>query len=391
MELYVPQEERLLVGAKKQSMGFGVPKESIWNENRIPLTPEGVDMLVSRGHRVVVQAGAGEAARYSDTAYSEAGAHIVPSASEAFASEFIVKVQPPTLEELSWMRPGATLFSALQPHAIPKEYLPALLLKNCTALSYEELRDEHGQTPYVRSMGEIAGSTAIVLAADYLSTTMNGRGFVMGGVTGVPPTEVVILGAGIVGTVAARVARGMGAHVKVFDSSLTRLQRLQNQLGQGVFTVAMQPRVLQGALEKCDVVIGALRSVNGRTPCVVSSAMVARMKPGSIIVDVSIDQGGCFETSEITTWQSPVFERFGVLHIGIPNMAARTARTASFALNTITAPLLDFVAVAGGVEEAAKNNPGIRAGIYSLNGTLTHKSLGDRFDLPYTDTDLLLS
>lgn len=390
MELYVPQEERLLVQTRRQSLTFGVPRESIWNENRVALTPEGVDLLVSRGHRVKVQSGAGEMARYSDAAYAEAGAEIVYDAGEALGCPWVVKVQPPTLEELGRMALGATLVSALQSSSLHKDTVEALMLKRITALAYEYLEDSHDQKPFVRSMGEIAGSTAILLAADYLSTTLNGRGYVMGGVTGVPPTDVVIIGAGMVGTVAARVARGMGAHVRVFDPSLTRLHRLQSQVDASVHTVVLQPRLLAKALMECDVAVGALRAENGRTPVVVSEATVAGMKPGSIVVDVSIDQGGCFETSEITTWQSPSFEHLGVLHIGIPNLAARTARTASFALNNLTAPLLDRWSEAGSWEGIVDRYPGVARGVYVFGGTLTSRPLGERFDLPYSEIALLV-
>ena len=390
MELYAPKEERLLVQTRRQSLTFGVPRESVWNENRVALTPEGVDLLVSRGHQVKVETGAGDMARYTDAAYAEAGAELVYDTPEVFRCPWVVKVQPPTLEELGHMSLGATLVSALQPSSLRKEIVEALMLKRITALAYEHLEDAHHQKPFVRSMGEIAGSTAILLAADYLSTTLNGRGYVMGGVTGVPPTDVVILGAGMVGTVAARVARGMGAHVRVFDTSLTRLHRLQSQVDASVHTVVMQPRLLAKALMDCDVAIGALRAENGRTPVVVSEAIVSQMKTGSIVVDVSIDQGGCFETSEITSWQSPSFERFGVLHIGIPNLAARTARTASFALNNLTAPLLDRWSEAGGWEGIVDRYPGVARGVYVFGGTLTSRPLGERFDLPYSEIGLLL-
>ncbi len=390
MELYVPQEERLLVQTRRQALTFGVPRESVWNENRVALTPEGVDLLVSRGHRVLVETGAGEMARYSDASYADAGAELVYDSQTVFGCPWVVKVQPPTLEELAWMAPGATLVSALQPSSLRKELVVALMHKRITALAYEHVEDGHQQKPFVRSMGEIAGSTAILLAADYLSTTLNGRGYVMGGVTGVPPTDVVILGAGMVGTVAARVARGMGAHVRVFDRSLTRLHRLQSQIDSSVHTVVLQPRLLEKALMECDVAIGALRADKGRTPVVVTEATVSRMKPGSIVVDVSIDQGGCFETSEITSWQSPSFERFGVLHIGIPNLAARTARTASFALNNLTAPLLDRWSEAGGWEGIVEQYPGVARGLYVFGGHLVSQPLGERFDLPYSEIGLLV-
>jgi alanine dehydrogenase len=387
---YIPQEERLMVASKRQSLRIGLPLESTWAENRVALTPEGVHLLVQQGHEILVERGAGLAARYTDHEYAEAGAQITEDRAQVFQCPVLVKVEAPSPKEWPLMVPNQLLLSVLQPNTVTAAYIQALQAKKITALSYGRILDEDGRAPFVRSMAEIGGSQAITVAMEYLSTWADGKGYAMGAVTGVPPTEVVILGAGTVGTVAARLAMAMGATVKVFDSSLTRIQRLREVLGQDVYTCTLQPQILSKALSRCDVAIGALRPVAGRTPVIVSEEMVAQMKPRTVIVDVSIDHGGCFETSEVTTWDAPVYTKHGVTHFCVPNLASRVARTASFALNNLTSPFLQNLADDGGVEESLLRRAHWRAGVYMHRGILTHRELAEPFDLPFTDLDLLL-
>ena len=387
---YIPQEERLMVVSKRQALRIGLPLESTWAENRVALTPEGVHLLVQQGHEILVERGAGLAARYTDHEYSEAGAQITEDRAHVFQCPILVKVEPPSPKEWPLMVPNQLVLSVLQPNTVDAAYIRALQAKKITALSYGRILDEDGRAPFVRSMAEIGGSQAITVAMEYLSTWADGKGYAMGAVTGVPPTEVVILGAGTVGTVAARLAMAMGATVKVFDSSFTRIQRLREVVGHDVYTCTLQPQILSKALQRCDVVIGALRPVNGRTPVVVTDTMVSQMKPRTVLVDVSIDHGGCFETSEVTTWDAPVYTKHGVTHFCVPNLASRVARTASFALNNLTSPFLQMLSDDGGIEEALRRRPHWRAGVYIHRGILTHRELAEPFDLPFTDLDLLL-
>jgi len=296
----------------------------------------------------------------------------------------------PKRKEWPLMVPNQVVFSVLQPKSVSESYLKALQAKKITALNYGRVLDEDGRAPFVRSMAEIGGSQAITVAMEYLSTWSDGKGYAMGAVTGVPPTEVVILGAGTVGTVAARLAQAMGATVKVFDSSLTRIQRLREVVGNDLYTCTLQPQILRKALQRCDVAIGALRPVKGRTPVVVPEMVVAEMKPRSVIVDVSIDHGGCFETSEVTTWDAPVYTKHEVTHFCVPNLASRVARTASFALNNLTSPMLQAIGEDGGVEQALVRKYFWRPAVYMYRGIVTSPELAEPFDLPFTDLELLL-
>ncbi|NVK26748.1 MAG: alanine dehydrogenase [Flavobacteriia bacterium] len=385
----VPQEERLAVGRKKGKLQIGVPRETCMQENRVALTPEGVHLLVSNGHEVLVETKAGEGAHYSDNDFSEAGAQIAYSAKEVFECNVVLKVEPPSMEELDMMKQKQTLISALQLKTCTKEFFQKLMSKRVTAISYENIRDSEGQIPIVRCMSEIAGNASILIAAEYLSNVNNGKGYIMGGVTGVPPTEVVIIGAGTVGTYAARTATGMGANVKVFDRSLSRLKRLQDSIQVPVYTCVIQPKILEKALRRCDVAIGAMRSEGGRTPCVVTEDMVTKMKPRSVIVDVSIDQGGCFETSELTSHEKPIVVKHDVIHYGVPNIASRVSRTASFSLSNIFSQILITFGEEGGIEDVLRYRKDVRAGMYLYNGVLTNKAIGEWFDLPFSDSDLL--
>lgn len=389
--IMVPQEEMLEVGKKGRSLQIGIPKESELQENRVPLVPETVALLVGRGHQVVIETGAGDSANFKDHDYSEAGATIASNAQEVYKSHIILKVAPPTEKEIAMMDSGNILFSALQLSVQPRDVLKKLMQKKITAIAWDYIRDREGIFTVIRSMGEIAGTTSILVAGEYLSNANKGKGMMLGGIAGTAPTEVVIIGAGTVGEYAARAALGLGASVKVFDDSMYRLRRLQNDVGNRVWTSIIQPKVLQKALAKADVAIGAIRGNGSRTPCVVTEAMVESMKEGSVIVDVSIDQGGCFETSKVTSHEKPTFSKHGVIHYCVPNIPSRVSKTASFALSNIFSPLLIQIGDEGGCERLIKVNPGFRGSVYLYNGTLTSPILGEAFNLPYKDLDLFMA
>ena len=387
----MPQEEKLEVKRQSKELFIGIPKEKDLQENRIAIVPEAVQLLVSHGHRVLVESGAGENSNFSDNDYSEAGAKIVHDAKSVYEADLIVKVEPPTDDELDLMKEKQTLISALQIYTQNQSYIQKLLSKNVKALAYEFIQDEARMIPLIRSMSEIAGNSSVLIASEYLNNVNNGKGLLLGGVTGVTPTELVIIGAGTVAEFAARTAMGLGASVKIFDNSLSRLRRIQNDLSTRVYTSIIEPKVLSKALQRADVVIGALRSNDERTPCVVTEEMVSKMKKGSVIVDVSIDQGGCFETSELTSHEKPVFEKYDVVHYCVPNIPSRVSRTASYAISNILTPILIRVGDEGGFEFLLRKDVGLRQGVYVCRGMLSNKMVGEWFGLPFQEIDLIMA
>nr|WP_299205843.1 alanine dehydrogenase [uncultured Brumimicrobium sp.] len=386
----LPQEEMLEIARKKGSLKIGIPRENSFQERRVALVPEAVSLLVANGHEIKIETKAGENANFSDRAYSEAGAEIVYDRKDIFQCDIVFKVAPPIEEEVEMMRMGLTLISALQINMQPKQILQKMMQKKITAIAWDYMRDEEGHFPVVRAMGEIAGNTSVLIAAELLNAFKNGKGVMLGGIAGVQPTEVVILGAGTVGEFATRSALGLGCSVKMFDNSLAKLRRLQTSVGHRIYTSIIQPKVLSKALMRADIVIGAVRSPFGKTPCIVSEEMVSNMKTGAIIIDVSIDQGGCFETSELTNHESPTFDKYGVTHYCVPNIASRVSRTASFAISNIFAPVLIKMGEKGGDKELIKRDHGFRSGVYMYKGTLTSEVLGKVFDLNYKEIELLL-
>ncbi|MCA0430498.1 MAG: alanine dehydrogenase [Bacteroidetes bacterium] len=388
---FAPQEEMLEVARKKGKLFIGIPKEIAYQENRVALVPDAVALLVNNGHKIIIEAGAGKAASFEDNDYSEAGAEIVYSPNDVYKADVIFKIAPPTLEEVELMQPKQTLFSALQLTVQPQDFLKKLITKKLNCIAYELIIDEAGIFPVIRAMGEIAGGASILIAAELLSNANNGVGAILGGISGISPTEVVIIGAGTVGEFAARAAIGLGATVKVFDSSTSRLRRLQNQLGSRVFTSVIVPKVLEKHLKTADVAIGALRATKGRTPCIVTDTMVSEMKTGSVIVDVSIDQGGVFETSKVTNHTKPVFRKHGVIHYCVPNIPSRVARTASYAFSNIFSQIILNMGDEGGIDSIIRKDSGLRNGVYIYNGILTNQYLGEAFNLPFKDINLLMA
>ena len=385
-----PKEKLQTIGTAKNSLVIGIPKESVYQENRIALTPLSVALLVEHEHQVIIESQAGAASNFLDHHYSEQGAQIVYDRETVYKADIIIKIASPTLEEIGLMKPKQILLSSQQPSLLNLETLKALMKKQITALSYEYLQDEGGHLTVVRAMSEIVGATSILIAAEYLSNIFDGKGLMLGGVTGVPPTEIVIIGAGTVGEFAARTAIALGAQVKVFDSSVYRLRRLQNNVGSRVFTSVIQPLILNKAVRSCDVVIGALRAKNGRCPCIISEDTVSKMKPNSVLIDVSIDQGGCFETSEITSHDNPVFRKYDVIHYCVPNIASRVARTATYAMTNIFTPILLQIGECGGLRNLMWTHPGIRNAVYLFQGSLTNKDIAEKFDMSFKDLSLMM-
>ena len=388
---YETLEETLDVKPHGTELFIGIPKETSFSENRIALTPEAVGVMVANGHRVIVETKAGEGASYTDNDYSEAGAKIAYDKKEVFECDVLVKSAPVSEMECELLKPNQYIISPIHLAVMKKEILQKMMEKKITALSFENLKDDSGHNPIVRSMSEIAGSAVMLIAGQYLSNANNGKGVLVGGISGIPPTKVIIIGAGIVGEYAARTALAMGASVKIFDNSIYRLKRLQNNIGGRLWTSVIEPKILAKQLKTCDVAVGALSSTGGRTPIVVSEDMVSNMRPGTVIVDVSIDRGGCFETSEVTTHERPVFKKYEVIHYCVPNIPSGFARTASQAISNVLMPLLLETADDGGIDNVVWHKINIRSGIYLFKGSLTNFHLSERFDLKFTDLNLLIA
>jgi alanine dehydrogenase len=385
----LPQEEKLEITRHKSELFIGVPKETSFQERRICLTPDAVNSLTYQGHRVMIEAGAGESSSYSDKEYANAGAELTSDTKKVFGCPIILKVEPASTAEIEMINPGSIIISAIQLKTRKKSYFTALTKKKITALAFEYIKDEDGSYPAVKSLSEIAGTASILIAAELMITNEFGKGLLFGNITGVPPTDVVILGAGTVGEFAAKTAIGLGANVKIFDNSITKLRRLQNHLPQRIFTSTIQPKALLKALRRCDVAIGAMRGKE-RCPIIVTETMVEHMKKGAVIVDVSIDTGGCFETSEVTTHEKPTFVKNDVLHYCVPNIPSRYSKTASLSISNILTPYLLQIAEDGGIESAIRCNHGLKNGVYLYHGILTNKAIGDWFDLPNSDINLIV-
>src|SRR5215213_7205767 len=388
---YETLEETLDVKPKGAQLHIGIPKETAFQENRIALTPDAVSVLVSNGHDVVIEHNAGEAAHFRDRDYSEAGARIVYDKGEVFKAPLLVKSAPVVEEDLPFLQQNQLLVSPIHLSAMKSEFLEKMMEKKITAFSFENLKDDSGTYPIVRSMSEIAGSAVMLIAAQYLSSSNHGKGVLLGGISGIPPTKVIILGAGIVGEYAARAALALGASVKIFDNSVYRLKRLQTNVGHRLWTSVIEPRILAKQLKTCEVAVGALGSESGRTPMVVTEEMVSNMRQGSVVIDVSIDRGGCFETSEITTHESPIYLKYGVIHYCVPNIPSGFARTASQAISNVLMPLLLEAGEDGGFERMVWHQIHLRSGIYMFKGALCNFYLSERFNLKYTDLNLLIA
>ena len=385
------QEERLAVGERSRSVVIGIPKENHDFENRVSIVPNSIRTLIGFGHEVIVESDAGVHSNFSDNDFSEAGARITHSKEEVFKSDIVVKIAPASLEEIDLMNNEKIIISPLQIPSLNQEYFLKLKEKRITGLAMEYLQSEDDSFPIVRIMSEMAGIVAIHTAAEYLTNTDGGRGVLLGGISGVPPAKVVILGAGVVGEFATKAAISLGASIRIFDNDISKLMRIQSSVGRQLHTSAINPVYLAYQLMSADVVIGAMHSRHGRTPIIITEEMVSKMKEGSVIIDVSIDQGGCIETSEITTHKSPTFKKHGVIHYCVPNIASKVSRTASVAVSNIITPLLIKAGSQINIEQLLYSKAGIRNGCYTYKGCSTNEYLSKRFGLKYTSLDLLLT
>lgn len=388
---YETLEETLDVKKKTNGMTIGIPKEIAFQENRVAISPDAVSVLVNNGHSIMLEHSAGDAAHFRDKEYSDAGAKIVYSREEVFKAPILVKSAPVIDEDLPLLQMHQTIISPLHISMLQQEVLCGMMKKKVTALSFENLKDDSNSYPIVHSMSEIAGSAVMLIAAQYLGSANHGKGVLLGGISGIAPAKVIIIGAGIVGEYAARAALALGASVKVFDNNVSRLKRLQNTIGQRLWTSVIEPKLLAKQLRSCEVAVGALSNLNGRTPMVVTEEMISGMRPGSVIIDVSIDRGGCFETSEVTSHEAPIFMKYGVIHYCVPNIPSGFARTASQAISNVLMPLLMEAGDEGGLEELAWRSIQLRQGIYLFKGHLTDFYLSQRFDLKFTDLNLLIA
>lgn len=387
----IPQEELLEIPVRTSRLTIGIPRELSPNESRIGLTPSAVKLLSDQGQHVIIEERSGEKAHFSDHQYAEAGAEIVRERELIYKADIILKIAPPTREEIELIEKKRTLISLLNMPTRTRDYFQQLMARKVSAFAFENIQDKTGALPLVRSMSEIIGSTTILIASEYLCHPHYGKGIMLGGFPGVAPAEVVIIGAGTVAETASRLAVAMGAMVKVFDNSMYKLRNLQSKIGPHLYTSTMQPNLMAKALETADVVIGAKHSSTGVSSCLVTESMVVRMKPGSVVIDVSIDQGGCFATSRPTNHQNPVFQVFGVTHYCVPNIASRVPQTASTSFSNFFAPLLLEIAENGGVSNTLKINRGLSRGAYLFNGTLTSQQISKIHDLPFQHLDLLLA
>ncbi|MEM1118525.1 MAG: alanine dehydrogenase, partial [Bacteroidota bacterium] len=385
----LPLEKPKAVGERQQRLRIGIPSEAGNDERRVALAPYATGLLVANGHEVRIEAGAGEAAQFADREYAEMGCDVVPSAGEVYAdADLVAKVFPPRTDELAMMRERQVLISALHLGGLQPDLLKGLMELRVTGIGFEFISDRDGTLPIVRMMHEISGSMAVQTAARLLESTEGGRGVMLGGISGIPPATVVILGAGVIGEWAARTALGFGAHVTVLDRDLAALRTLEHVLDRRVTTAMANPTYIENAVRTADVVIGAMMKEGQRSPVVVTEETVASMRQGSVIVDLVVDQGGCIETSHPTTPEAPSFVAHGVVHHCLPNLPSAVARTATYALSNALVPYLLEIGEAGSVNDALWSNVSLRTGTYVYRRHLTKKSLAAMFGMPHRDIEL---
>lgn len=389
---YIPQELLQEISRVGNRLLIGIPRERYTDERRLALTPEAVDMLTDCGHRVLVESGAGLGINYADSHYSEAGAEIVASPTEVFQADIILKILPPLPAEVAMMKPRSTLLSMVQLNSFAEEAFAGMMAKRITAVAHELLADDQGRYPILNVISEIEGAASITIASELLCNTQGGKGILLGGIPGVSPTEVVIIGAGNAGTVAARAALALGASVKVFDNDINKLRTIQQVLGQNVFTSNFHPNVLRNAFRSADVVIGAMRYINTHYRYVIAEGLIQTMKRGALVIDLRMSQGGCFETTCCLSKADPdIFEQYGVLHYCKPNISNRVSRTTSMAFSNIFVPLLRSLGDVGSVPNIIKSDNGFRSGVYMYNGRPVNSYVANHFNLSSNNLDLYLS
>ncbi|WP_312077281.1 alanine dehydrogenase [Chryseobacterium sp.] len=384
-EELMPKEEKLEVIKKGKQFSIGIPKETCLNERRTCITPDAVQVLVEHGHEIIIEAGAGQGSFFTDLQYSESGAKITNDPKEAFGQDLVLKVNPPTVEEIEYFKPNTYLVSALQINLRDKDYFCRLAEKKINAIAFEFIFDEYKQLALVRLIGEIAGTVSILYASELLALS---NGLMLGGITGVRPTEVVIIGAGIVGEFATKAAIGLGASVRVFDNSLSKLRRLHTLVDSRVPTSIIDPKELKKALRRADVVIGALPRLN-MTP-IVTEEMVTKMKKGTVIIDITIDNGKVIETSELTTMEDPYIIKHGVIHCGLPNLTSKMPRTTTKAISNFFLSYILNYDEEGGFENMLLRKNEMKQSLYMYKGRHTKKIICDRFGLTYHDINLLI-
>jgi len=392
---FVTQEMMKETAKSKNQLTVGIPKEYCDEEKRLALTPEAVGMIVEAGHRVVLETEAGQGINYSDNRYSECGAEIEKDKETVFQSDIILKILPPTTEEINMMKHRATVCSMLQLSGFSKETILAMTGKKLNGTGYELISEDNGKSYPVRTaISEIEGAASISIASELLSNTHGGKGILLGGVSGVSPTEIVIIGAGAAGTVATRAALAMGATVKVFDNDINKLRNIQSALGRALFTSVFQPNVLLNAFRTADVAIGAMEYFDASSSIryVIPEDMIKTMKKGASLIDLRVNQGGCFETSCFLPQNHPeIFEKYGVLHYCVPNLSSRVARTASMALSNIFIPFIMQMGESGGFQAMTKSDYGFHSGFYMYGGKLVNSYVARYFNLPSNDIGLFLS
>ncbi len=386
----LPKEEMLEIRRKGKKIRIGIPSDKQKVEYRVPLTPQAVELLVSYGHEILVEKEAGLAASYTDEEYRQAGALVMDNRKDVFECDIVLRVSPFDEDEVDLLKGHQALISNLQINAHCANSIGKLMQKKVTNIAYEYLEEEDGSKPVMQLMSQISGSIAIVLMNEYMSKSRDGKGVLLGSVTGISPAELVILGSGTAAEFAARAALGMGALVKVFDDNIASLRKLEEKMPQPIFTSVFYPKVMMKALKSADAVLGAMPV--GMPPSFrITEEMVEKMKPGSVIVDLNVSQGGCFETSHCTDLNNPSFVEHGIVHFCVPNLPAIVARTASIALSNVLIPILISIGEIGGIENYIKNSKSFRKGVYIYNGILTNSALAEKFNFPYKDIDLLLA
>lgn len=388
--MLLPKEEMLEVKKKGQKIKIGIPSDFSKVEYRVPLTPQAVDLLVSYGHEILLEKDAGKSASYTNEEYKNAGAVIVETKEETFQCDIVLRIAPFSCEEIDSLRGNQVIISSLQLQAHCNESIQKMMQKKITSIAFEYFENEEGFLPFVHQMSQIAGVTSITIASEYLSNSRKGKGVLFGEVTGVTPAELVIIGTSTAAEFAARVALGLGIFVKVFDTSVFELSKLEEKLGRRIFTSVFYPKVLRKALISADAVIGAT-SFNTPPKFKVSEDLVKQMKEGSVIIDLNVSQGGCFETSRCTDFNNPTYVEHGVVHYCVPNTPSLVARTASISLSNILIPVLLAIGDIGGVDNYIKTSKGFRKGVYLYHGILTNPDVGQIFNIPSKDIDLLLA
>lgn len=389
---YIPQELLEELSKLSSRLLIGVPKEQCPSERRLALTPEAVDMLTDCGHQVWVESEAGLGINYSDAHYAEAGAQIVTTAAEVFQADMILKILPPTAGEVAMMKPRATVFSMVQVNLFSEEAYTLMMAKRINGMAYELITDERQKYPVMNAISEIEGTASVMIASEMLSNTQGGKGILLGGVPGVSPTEVVIIGAGSAGTVAARAAQALGACVKVFDDDINKLREIQHTLGQGLFTSNYHPNVLHNAFRSADVVIGAMRHTYSHRHYLIAEEMIRAMKRGALVIDLRMSQGGCFETTYcLSPSDPPIFEQYGVLHYCKANISNHVARTTSMALSNIFVPIFRRLGDVGSLQAMIKTDPGFKGGVYMYFGKPVNDYVSSPFNIRSNNIDIYLA